>query len=173
MKSVSIASALAALAPLAIACGTDSDSCYGPVNTVEHVRHVKRIQPGAPDAPYGPKSALEWGQVNFLHTTDTHGWLAGHLKEQNFGADWGDFVTFTRRMKQTAGNMGADLLIVDTGDLHDGSGLSDATKVDGELSMPIFSEIDYDLLTIGEIDAHDNDCNCKLTGIHKATTSST
>jgi 2',3'-cyclic-nucleotide 2'-phosphodiesterase (5'-nucleotidase family) len=71
------------------------------------------------------------------------------LKEQSFGADWGDFVTFTRRMKQTAGNMGADLLIVDTGDLHDGSGLSDATKVDGELSMPIFSEIDYDLLTIG------------------------
>lgn len=45
--------------------------------------------------------------------------------------------------------MGADLLIVDTGDLHDGNGLSDATKLDGELSMPIFDEIDYDLLTIG------------------------
>lgn len=52
-------------------------------------------------------------------------------------------------MKQTAGNMGADLLLVDTGDLHDGTGLSDAVKPDGKLSMPIFDEIDYDLLTIG------------------------
>ncbi len=52
-------------------------------------------------------------------------------------------------MKQTAGNMGADLLLVDTGDLHDGTGLSDATKQDGQLSMPIFDEVDYDLLTIG------------------------
>lgn len=52
-------------------------------------------------------------------------------------------------MKQTAGNMGVDLLLVDTGDLHDGNGLSDATKVDGTESMPIFNEIDYDILTIG------------------------
>ncbi|KAH6604232.1 hypothetical protein Trco_007678 [Trichoderma cornu-damae] len=137
-----------ALLPTALACGTDA-SCYGPLNTVEHVRHVKRIQPGAPNAAYGPKGPLEWGQLNFLHTTDTHGWLEGHLKEQNYGADWGDFVTFTRRMKQTAGNMGVDLLLVDTGDLHDGNGVSDATKIDGTSSMPIFNEIDYDLLTVG------------------------
>lgn len=83
--------------------------------------------------------------------TDTHGWLAGHLKEQNYGADWGDFVTFTRRMKRTAKDLEVDMLLVDTGDLHDGSGLSDATKVDGEESMPIFDNIDYDLLTIGKL----------------------
>lgn len=53
-------------------------------------------------------------------------------------------------MKQTAGNMGVDLLLVDTGDLHDGNGVSDATKQDGTKSMPIFDEIEYDLLTIGE-----------------------
>lgn len=46
--------------------------------------------------------------------------------------------------------MGVDMLLVDTGDLHDGNGLSDATKVDGTKSMPIFNEIDYDLLTIGK-----------------------
>ncbi|KAL7947301.1 Metallo-dependent phosphatase-like protein [Trichoderma barbatum] len=148
MKTLAIVSGLATLLPTALACGSDS-SCYGPTNTVEHVRHVKRIQPGAPNAVYGPKAPLEWGQLNFLHTTDTHGWLEGHLKEPNFGADWGDFVTFTRRMKQTAGNMGVDLLLVDTGDLHDGNGVSDATTIDGTESMPIFDEIDYDLLTIG------------------------
>lgn len=54
-------------------------------------------------------------------------------------------------MKQTAGNLGVDLLLIDTGDLHDGNGLSDASAVDGSESMPIFTEIDYDLLTIGKI----------------------
>ncbi|UNI21468.1 hypothetical protein JDV02_007456 [Purpureocillium takamizusanense] len=52
-------------------------------------------------------------------------------------------------MKHTARSMGVDLLLVDTGDLHDGNGVSDATTPDGTKSMPIFSEIDYDLLTIG------------------------
>lgn len=81
--------------------------------------------------------------------TDSHGWLEGHLKEQNYGADWGDFATFSRRMKQAARDMDVDMLLVDTGDLHDSNGLSDATKVDGTKSMPIFNEIEYDLLTIG------------------------
>lgn len=67
MKTLAIASGLAALLPTALACGSDS-SCYGPTNTVEHVRHVKRIQPGVPNAAYGPKAPLEWGQLNFLHT---------------------------------------------------------------------------------------------------------
>jgi 2',3'-cyclic-nucleotide 2'-phosphodiesterase (5'-nucleotidase family) len=91
------------------------DSCYGPTNYDIHTRHVRRQQPDALNATTGPRAPLEWGQLNFLHTTDTHGWMAGHLKERNYGADWGDFVSFIRRMKQKAGNMGVDLLLVDTG----------------------------------------------------------
>jgi len=48
-----------------------------------------RMQPDALGAPVGPKGPLSWGQLNVLHTTDTHGWLEGHIKEQNYGADWG------------------------------------------------------------------------------------
>ena len=33
--------------------------------------------------------------------------------------------------------------------MHDGNGLSDATKPNGRLSNPIFENVDYDLLTIG------------------------
>jgi hypothetical protein len=40
---------------------------------------------------------------------------AGHLKEQNYGADWGDYVSFTKGMKQKARKLGVDLLLVDTG----------------------------------------------------------
>lgn len=53
-------------------------------------------------------------------------------------------------MRHAAADKGVDLLLVDTGDLHDGTGLSNATKPDGARSMPIFDQVDYDLLTIGE-----------------------
>ncbi len=38
-------------------------------------------QPGAPAPVAAPMRDLEWGQLNLIHTTDTHGWLSGHLKE--------------------------------------------------------------------------------------------
>jgi len=41
--------------------------------------HEKRIQPNAlPTLPQQIKE-IHWGQLNILSTTDTHGWLAGHL----------------------------------------------------------------------------------------------
>ena len=123
------------------------DDCYG--NNAQHVRLSRRAQPGAQTASGSPRAPLEWGQINFLQTTDTHGWLAGHIKEKNYGADWGDFVSFTCHMKHKAGNLGVDLLLVDTGDLHDGNGLSDVTSPNGAVSNVIFENIDYDILTIG------------------------
>jgi hypothetical protein len=68
MKSVGIVAGLAAIFPVASACGSSGDSCYGPINHVEHVRHVKRMQPGALGPAYGPTRPLEWGQLNVLHT---------------------------------------------------------------------------------------------------------
>lgn len=77
------------------------------------------------------------------------------MQEENYGADWGDYASFARDMKSKARAMGVDLLLVDTGDLHDGAGLSDATinlpggGVNGEYSNPIFEKVKYDLLCIG------------------------
>lgn len=96
---------------LAEAC----NDCYGPQNDVILTRHVRRMQPESLGATTGPKGPLEWGQINFLHTTDTHGWLEGHLKEQNYGADWGDYVSFTKAMRSKASGLGVDLLLIDTG----------------------------------------------------------
>ncbi|KAH8926560.1 Metallo-dependent phosphatase, partial [Atractiella rhizophila] len=133
------------LVSLARACS----DCYGPSSPLAHNRIVPRMQPDAQGATTGPRGPLAWGQINFLHTTDTHGWLEGHLGEQNYGADWGDFASFTSHMKDKAKKLGVDLLLVDTGDLHDGAGLSDATSPNGAVSLPIFENIQYDLLTIG------------------------
>lgn len=52
-------------------------------------------------------------------------------------------------MRAKAKALGVDLLLIDTGDLHDGAGLSDATAVDGADSNIVFENLDYDLLTIG------------------------
>ncbi|KAF9179090.1 hypothetical protein BGZ51_007257, partial [Haplosporangium sp. Z 767] len=52
-------------------------------------------------------------------------------------------------MRQQANHRHKDLLVVDSGDLHDGNGLSDATPRRGEASRPIFEMINYDVLSIG------------------------
>ena len=100
-----------ALAGLLAFCASalSCDDCYGPNRDAVHVRNVRRMQPDAQNATVAPRGPLAWGQINFLHTTDTHGWLEGHIKEQNYGADWGDFVSFSRHMKHKANKLGVDL----------------------------------------------------------------
>ncbi|GAC99353.1 phosphoprotein phosphatase [Pseudozyma hubeiensis SY62] len=108
---------------------------------------------------------LEWGDLNILHSTDIHGWFAAHRKlsppEPNYSGDWGDWASFASKMRSKARLEGRDLLLIDTGDLHDGNGISDGfppynkdepggkEAVEGHVSNQIFAMIDYDLLTIG------------------------
>ncbi|GKT44496.1 secretory component protein SHR3 [Colletotrichum spaethianum] len=160
--------ALAFGTPAALAC----ESCEHPERDVVLTRNVRRAQPDAQAAVDEPRGPLSWGQLNFLHTTGIPNLyngrvtsqvyadkkLEGHIREQNYGADWGDFVSFVKHMRQKAHDLDVDLLVVDTGDLHDGAGLSDATGVssyangtgvNGQLSNPIFENIDYDVMAIG------------------------
>lgn len=110
MRTAQLCWSLATLG-LATAC----DSCYGPSNAMAHQRLAPRMQPDALNATSGPRGPLAWGQLNFLHTTDTHGWLEGHLEEYNYGADWGDYASFVKRMREKADELDVDLLLVDTG----------------------------------------------------------
>lgn len=72
-----------------------------------------------------PTRPLEWGDINIIHTTDSHGWLLGHQKlsspEPNYryvvincfrvrisydrqlsSGNFGDFAFFVSRMKTIA-----------------------------------------------------------------------
>jgi len=42
---------------------------------------ARAAQPGAAQPVAAPMRDLQWGALNFLHTTDTHGWHGGHLQE--------------------------------------------------------------------------------------------
>ncbi|RLV91463.1 40S ribosomal protein S4 [Spathaspora sp. JA1] len=92
---------------------------------------------------------LNWNDINFIHTTDTHGWYSGHLNQKQYNANWGDFISFTTHLKSQAYLQGQDLLLIDSGDRHDGNGFSDITNPNGKVSTPIFMKQNYDLLTIG------------------------
>jgi 2',3'-cyclic-nucleotide 2'-phosphodiesterase (5'-nucleotidase family) len=71
------------------------------------------MQPDAVDVK--PHRPLEWGEINFVHTTDLHGWYEGHMKERNYRADWGDFISFIKHMCDQANRLNVDLLVVDSG----------------------------------------------------------
>ncbi|GAB1518522.1 hypothetical protein RhiTH_001582 [Rhizoctonia solani] len=117
---------------------------------------MRRMQPGATPSTTWPTVPLEWGNINFLHTTDTHGWLLGHLHESppepNYSGDFGDFASFVDHMRKEADRRGVDLLVIDSGDLHDGNGLSDGFPVggvNGQKSNEFLSRLPYDVMAIG------------------------
>ncbi|KAI4283967.1 MAG: hypothetical protein L6R38_001760 [Xanthoria sp. 2 TBL-2021] len=109
----------------------------------------RSTQPSAPEPVSAPLRELPWGQLNFLHTTDTHGWHAGHLQEPSFTGDWGDYISFAQRLHEKADNEGRDLLLIDTGDRIEGNGLYDASDPKGIYTRAIFKEQEIDVICIG------------------------
>lgn len=84
---------------LTYACGDDHAHDHA------HER-TRRAQPGVGATITPPSRPLVWGDLNVIHTTDSHGWLLGHQKasapEPNYSGDFGDFASFVTHMKQIA-----------------------------------------------------------------------
>lgn len=144
-------------------------------------------QPSASDAIASPSRPLTWGDLQIIHTTDTHTWLPGHLHsdqpEPNYSGDWGDFYSFVVGMKDEARRRGVDLLVVDSGDLHDGNGFGDmdpgvkgceisvnpetgdvrlclTSADDRSTSSEFFKKIPYDILSIGNHELYSTTFPC-------------
>ncbi|KAK3693727.1 Metallo-dependent phosphatase-like protein [Podospora appendiculata] len=110
---------------------------------------ARAAQPGAASPIAAPMRPLQWGKLNFLHTTDTHGWHGGHLQESQYSADWGDYVSFADHLRRTADERGVDLLLVDTGDRVEGNGLYDASSPKGQYYYDIYREQSVDIICTG------------------------
>jgi 2',3'-cyclic-nucleotide 2'-phosphodiesterase (5'-nucleotidase family) len=67
----------------------------------------------------------------------------------SFSADWGDYVSFAIRMKETADERGVDVVLVDTGDRVEGSGLYDASHPKGKYTYDIVKQQDIDVICSG------------------------
>ncbi|KAF1974890.1 hypothetical protein BU23DRAFT_553127 [Bimuria novae-zelandiae CBS 107.79] len=106
-------------------------------------------QPSAPAPKAAPLRDLPWGQLNFLHTTDIHGWWGGHLQEPSFSADWGDYISFAKHLRDRADADGSDLLLVDTGDRIEGNAIYDSSKPRGKFTYEIAKEQSIDLICSG------------------------
>jgi hypothetical protein len=55
-------------------------------------------------------------------------------------------------MRDNAAAKGQEFFLFDTGDLIEGTGLSDATPIHGQYIFPVAQNVDYDGLTIGNHD---------------------
>ncbi|KAI5361066.1 Putative calcineurin-like phosphoesterase domain, ApaH type, 5'-Nucleotidase/apyrase [Septoria linicola] len=106
-------------------------------------------QPSAPSPIAAPLRELPWGQLNFLHTTDTHGWHGGHLQEAQYSADWGDYISFAHHLHSKADKDGSDLLLIDTGDRVEGNGLYDASDPKGKYTFDVVKHQAIDVMTVG------------------------
>lgn len=106
-------------------------------------------QPSAPSPNPSPLRELQWGQLNFLHTTDVHGWWGGHLQEASFSSDWGDYISFAAHLRARADADGTDLLLVDTGDRIEGNAIYDSSKPRGKFTYEIAKEQSIDLICSG------------------------
>lgn len=76
----------------------------------------------------------------------------GHPHNATLNCDYGDFASLVERLRAAAAQEGSELLVLDSGDLVEGTGLSDATPIHGEFIFPIAQQVDYDALTIGNHD---------------------
>ena len=98
---------------------------YGLVLACSDDEHHQQTRFQAPPTALTPPSRpLVWGEVNIIHTTDTHGWLLGHQKSSppepnyrfvlspqqssnsdlsfSFSGTFGDFASFVFHMNETA-----------------------------------------------------------------------
>lgn len=108
-------------------------------------------QPSAPKPISAPLRDLPWttSGINFLHTTDTHGWHGGHLQEPQYSADWGDYISFAHHLRQRADDDGSDLLVIDSGDRVEGNGLYDGSDPKGIYTSSIIKYQHIDVITCG------------------------
>lgn len=99
-------------------------------------------------------SATKW---NFFHVTDVHGWIFGHPHIPVLNADFGDWASLLEHMRHIFREKNEEFLVFDSGDLIEGTGLSDITNIHGEFIFPAVSMVrDYTALTMGNHDIGNN-----------------
>ena len=67
----------------------------------------------------------------------------------SFSADWGDYVSFAKHLRDKADADGSDLLLIDTGDRVEGNAIYDSSNPRGKFTYKIAKEQSIDLICSG------------------------
>ncbi|KAH9871937.1 hypothetical protein J1614_006196 [Plenodomus biglobosus] len=70
-------------------------------------------------------------------------------RRPSFSADWGDYVSFAKHLRDKADADGSDLLLIDTGDRVEGNAIYDSSKPRGKFTYEIAKEQSIDLISSG------------------------
>lgn len=92
--------------------------------------------------------------LEVISVSDTHGWIYG----DRHNASLGDYATLMSYIHHAKNNVSANpdgaLLVADAGDLTEGTGLSDVSKIPGEYIIQAAAEIPWDAITVGNHDLY-------------------
>jgi hypothetical protein len=140
----------------------DDNECADIPATCHYPRYVDGgFEGGNSECVSGSGSSLPWGDINIITTTDIHGWYSLNRRVDGDAtpADLGDLYSLVFWLKEQARQRGVDIIVADTGDYIDGTGLSDITKPpSGELMWPLLLRMgEYDILGLGNHELYLNE----------------
>lgn len=153
----------AVLAALAVVAQTVAAQPYQP-DTAELVPQAGSST--SPEDLADSGAPLRLGDISIIHVTDVHSYVSGHRHGESsvstgYGdswhavdtavqdADYADLLAFVERMKNQAAAQGKDLWVVNSGDVVDGTGISNLTPVNGANLLPLLQAMPFDAVTIG------------------------
>ena len=167
--------ALAAIGTLAVLLGPGAPSLAqpppprasdgGPISVGgSATRPEEMVDPGGP---------LAWREINILHLTDVHSWISGHRHSEasvstGYGgpwrrvataaqdADYGDLLSLIERLKAEASRRGVALFVFNSGDVVDGTGLSNLTPVNGQNLTPLLQALPFDAVAVGNHELYES-----------------
>jgi 2',3'-cyclic-nucleotide 2'-phosphodiesterase (5'-nucleotidase family) len=85
---------------------------YGPVVACPDGEHHQQTRFQAPPtALTRPSRPLVWGELNIIHTTDTHGWLLGHQKSSPPEPNYRLVLSSQRILNANVPSLLAELLV--------------------------------------------------------------
>ena len=107
------------------------------------------------------------------YLTDVHSWISGHRHSEasvstGYGgpwrrvataaqdADYGDLLSLIERLKAEASRRGVALFVFNSGDVVDGTGLSNLTPVNGQNLTPLLQALPFDAVAVGNHELYES-----------------
>lgn len=105
-------------------------------------------------------NCFEFNDVNIFYVTDTHSWMNSHEHPDNkplLDATYGNVTNFILNIKDLIKKDKKDIFFFDNGDVVDGTGLSNASPIDGEYLFPLLMNVPFDAMAIGNHECYNGD----------------